>query len=294
MSYLAEQSNKKKEYYAIVAKWYDMNRYDVTCTSCNKKGTMKKNGFNKRLTPPQPQYQCTACKKIVGTQTMKNSIEAISEDQYEVDSSSSSSEEEQDEIMQDIKEDDKAIEDNKDINWKQELLSLMKRVEENEKTQKKMHETTVQLLQKISDLQEQNNDLQEENEELKNIIKQMENKQKNKQKNEQKNTQKNETIITLDKSPIQEEEAIIITETTEKDLPPTAPLSTKDFPLLPTATSFIPRYNTNNIWAKKKKHQFYRKNNPTKKQLELAARTFDEKKEDNNFINVYIVDNLVK
>ncbi|GAA5805644.1 hypothetical protein HPULCUR_011167 [Helicostylum pulchrum] len=38
-------------------------------------------------------------------------------------------------------------------------------------------------------------------------------------------------------------------------------------------------------WPKKQRNQFFRHNNPSKKQMELATRTFEDKIEDNKFIN---------
>lgn len=71
-----------------------------------------------------------------------------------------------------------------------------------------------------------------------------------------------------------------VTEASNQNLP----ANNDEFPYL----AAVKQNPNNNSWTKRQRNQFFRRNNPSKKQIELAQRTLTEKTEDNNFINVYL------
>lgn len=151
--------------------------------------------------------------------------------------------------------------------------------------------------------------LKKENHQLKKIIKELKTEKK-----EQKKEQKKIIIETVEKNNIKKgkekeliynigtaessttnnkQQQIIATQTIPSSTLNTDALTSQvEFPYLQATTksneSNLINHNNNNKWTKRQRNQFYRKNNPSKKQLELATRTFEEKIEDNNFINVYL------
>ncbi|KAI7887049.1 uncharacterized protein EV154DRAFT_554575 [Mucor mucedo] len=151
-----------------------------------------------------------------------------------------------------------------EINVWNEMKLLKKRLEKTEKETKKMQE-----------LIRENINLKKENIELKRKMREMEEENETEEYNETNNNNNNNyQEENLNQSKIQDSNTN----------------SHNEFPYLKATKSNIAQQqnNNNNNWTKRRKNQFFRQNNPTKKQLEIATRTFEEKKEDNNFINIHI------
>lgn len=110
--------------------------------------------------------------------------------------------------------------------------------------------------------------------------------------NEKNNTENNKKIENSKKRTIEHD----ITSTNNNFLPSqqpessnNLPLQNNDFPYLQAINNNTPQHTTTtNPWTRRQRNQMFRKNNPSKKQMESASRTFEEKIENNKFINVYL------
>ncbi|KAI7888814.1 uncharacterized protein EV154DRAFT_483764 [Mucor mucedo] len=252
-----------------VMEQYERAREKISCNKCGTIGTIQKNGRNQGK-PPKPQYKCKQCEKGTTFAEMKTILKyettKKNEEQMQTDTEEKSDFEDDDEndvpdIADTEMEQDEELAG--EINVWNEMKLLKKRLEKTEKETKKMQE-----------LIRENINLKKENIELKKKMREMEEENETEEYNETNNNNNNYQEENLNQSKIQDSNTN----------------SHNEFPYLKATKSNIAQQqnNNNNNWTKRRKNQFFRQNNPTKKQLEIATRTLEEKKEDNNFINIHI------
>lgn len=300
------EKNIFSEHIQAVISQFDLNRDNLSCIKCNKLGSLQKNGSNQGK-PPKPQYKCKHCNKGTTFDEMKtilkyhtsssstnNEMEVeIEESDFEKDDENEIDETSDVEMDEEVQEEE--VEQHFDI--KTELRMLKKRIEKNEKETKKMQQ-----------LMRDNINLKKENRELKKRIGEME-KEKEIQKKyimEKEKTNKKEKGKEKEKIKESNMEEEVVEESSSTNIGKNNQQqqqeninmnSQKDFPYLQASLSNAHKQQNNNSknnninnynWTKNKRNQFFRRNNPSKKQLELATRTFEEKTEENNFINIYL------
>ncbi|KAI7878985.1 uncharacterized protein EV154DRAFT_486120 [Mucor mucedo] len=248
---------------------YELAREKIACNKCGTIGTIQKNGRNQGKTP-KPQYKSKNCEKGTTFAEMKTILKyettITNEEQMEIDTEDKSEFEDDNETdVSDITDTEMEEEDEStgEINVWNEMKLLKKRLEKTEKETKKMQE-----------LIRENINLKKENIELKKKLREIEEENETEEYNETNNNNNNYQAENINQSNNQNSNMN----------------SQNEFPYLKATKSNIAQQqnNNNNNWTKRKKNQFFGQNNPTKKQLEIATRTFEEKKDENNFINIHI------
>jgi hypothetical protein len=278
---------------------FEVNRRQLKCTQCESVGTINKNGHNQSK-PPQRQYKCKNCSKSICLSEMKILLKYLINDsvmtENEVDYSDNDFPDTDDEnvIEEDMETEDDEVELVMDV--RSEILMLKKRLNKTEKETKKYNELMKECI-----------NLKKENIELKKVIKELK-KGKEEQKNSKKEIEKksDKKIETEKKSSKKGKER----ESDNKNKKDTIeknnlyyslqqqtnniqnnnnipePLSETEYPKLQPAATM--QQQPKITWPKRQRNQFFRHNNPSKKQMELATRTFEEKIEESNYINVYL------
>jgi hypothetical protein len=279
---------------------FEINRKQLKCKQCRSIGSINKNGHNQSK-PPQRQYKCKNCNKSICTSEMKVLLKYLITDsemmeQVEVQENEYSDNDlpdtDNENIIEECMETDvEEVELVMDV--RSEILMLKKRLNKTEKETKKYNELMKECI-----------NLKKENIELKKIIKELK-KGKEEQKNnnitekeknsskkietEKKNSKKGkereiDNTKKIDNNSIVENNIYYRSQQT-KEIPDT--ISLIEYPKLQPIV-ITPQQQQTNSWPKKQRNQFFRRNNPSKKQIEIATRTFDEKIEESNYINVYL------